>query len=215
MLKVAKHLTAMRTSGMLTESYRQMYRPAAIMVRPQKVIRVLREANIHFVLMGTHGISGYRGARATQDVDVLIRKSDHRRATLAIQQAYPRLTQNDFPPVTRFVDPTSGEAVIDLMKPVDRVYQMVFRNCVSVGDAYHIPTLEMALVSKYAAMISSNRTGGKKHTDAGDFFEIVQRCYDDIDRTKLRKLADLVYQGGGQEILEYVEDARAGRTLRI
>jgi hypothetical protein len=73
----------------------------------------------------------------------------------------------------------------------------------------------MALATKYAAMVFPNRPIGRKYTDAGDFVEIVQHNYDEIDRRKLRRFGELVYPGGGSELLRFVEDAKAGRKLQI
>jgi hypothetical protein len=64
-------------------------------------------------------------------------------------------------------------------------------------------------------MISPNRSPEKKHTDASDFISIVRNSYDDIDLNKLRKFGEVVYKGGGSEIVQYVEDAKAGRTLQV
>jgi hypothetical protein len=38
---------------------------------------------------------------------------------------------------------------------------------------------------------------------------------DSIDRLKLRRLDEKVYRGGGKELLELVDDALAGRQIRI
>ena len=127
------------------------------MVRPQKVIRLLNDAQVRFIVMGTHGISGYRSEpRATQDVDVLVSKRDHRKAVEAIRRGYPKLLLSDTPAVTRFSDPATDKVVIDLMKPYEPIYQLAFKHTVSAGELYCIPNLELALASKYAAMISPN-----------------------------------------------------------
>lgn len=197
-LDAPRHLEALRTSSTLTQWYRRMHRPDAAMITPQKVIRVLNKAEVRFVVMGTHGISGYRDeARATQDVDVLVRRRDHLKAVAAIHKAYPKLVVVDQTAVTRFKDPVTDKGVIDLMKPYDPLYRLAFRNVVPVGSSYVIPSLEMALASKFAAMISPNRPPDKKHIDAGDFINIVRHNQDDIDLKKLKKLGDAVYEGGG------------------
>ncbi len=215
-LKTARHREALRTSGMLTQWQRRMYWPDAAVVKPEKLIQVLNKAKVRFVVMGTHGIGGYRDEpRATQDVDLLIRSRDHRKAVAAVRQAFPKLGVSDQPAVTRFTDPTTGRVVIDLMRPFDALYRLVFRNAVAVGGAYWIPNLEMALASKFAAMISPNRPPDKKHLDAGDFINMVRHNRDDIHSKKLWKLAELVYMGGGDDVLGCVEDAKAGRTLQV
>src|SRR5947209_20619187 len=101
-----QHRIALRKSSQLTAIFRRMYKPQAAMVTPEAVIRVLNQAKVKFILMGTHGIGGWRSEpRATQDVDVLILKSHHRKAVAAIKKAFPSLAMQDLPAVTRFVDP--------------------------------------------------------------------------------------------------------------
>jgi hypothetical protein len=193
-----------------------MYRPKATMVKPEKVIRVLNGAGVRFVVMGTHGITGWRDEpRATQDVDVLVRSRDHRKAVAAIQNAYPKLKLDETPVVTRFVDPTTEKVVIDLMKPYYELYKLVFKNSVKVEGDYLIPDLEMALASKFAAMVSPNRRPDKKLIDAGDFVNVVAHNRKEIDLPKLSRLGDKVYPGGGDEIRQLVDDIDAGRQIRL
>ena len=58
----------------------------------------------------------------------------------------------------------------------------------------------MALVCKFAAMVSPNRETEKKFIDAGDFIDIVDAQPATIDLHELRQLADKVYPGGGAKI---------------
>ncbi len=143
------------------------------MVKPEKVIATLHQAGVCCVLMGTHGLGGYRSEpRATQDVDVLVKKKDIRKAVRALRAAYPKLLVQDTPVVTRFIDPATDKPVIDVMKPTQQVYQVVFRYTIPVGKTHRIPDLEMALASKFAAMVSPNRTAAKKMMDASDFIDV-------------------------------------------
>jgi hypothetical protein len=48
--------------------------------------------------------------------------------------------------------------------------------------------------------------------DASDFIRIVN-VNPDIDLAKLEELGDLVYPGGGKEIVEKVRQVRAGQKL--
>jgi hypothetical protein len=210
------HRKALQISSMLTESFYQMRREPAAMARPNKVIRVLNHAGVRFVVMGTHGIVGYRSQpRATQDVDVLVAKRDHRKAVAAIQEAYPRLEVRDTPVVTRFVHPKTKLVVIDLMKPNFPLFQMTFRQCVKIAETYFIPDLEMALASKFAAMVSPNREQSKKLVDAGDFVDVVVHNRADIDLLKLKRFGDKVYPDGGAEIMQLIDDIDAGRPIRL
>ncbi len=213
---MARHAEALRLSSMLTETYRRMYRPTAVMINPEDVIQVLNQAGVKFVLIGTHGIGGWRDEpRATQDVDILVQKRHHRKAVTALRQAYPELLAEDQPAVTRFIDPATGKGVIDLLRPLEPVYQTVFKNTIPVGDTHRIPDLEMALVSKFAAMISPTRPEDKKYIDAGDFINMVRSNRDDIALEKLRRLGEAVYNGGGAEVVRFVENIKAGRRLQL
>src|SRR5262249_25771371 len=138
-----RHREALRTTSALTNIFRQMYQRQAAMITPEAVIHILNEADVRFVLMGAHAIGGWMSeARASQDVNVLVAKKHHRKAVRAICAAYPNLTVQDFPPVTRLLDPATDKPVVDLMKPIDRIYQAVFRNTVQVEVTHAIPNLE-------------------------------------------------------------------------
>jgi hypothetical protein len=212
--QTTRHKIALRKSSQLTAIFRRMYKPQAAMVTPEAVIKVLNRAKVKFVLMGTHGIGGWRSEpRATQDVDVLVLKSHHRKAVAAIRKSFPDLVSQDLPAVTRFSDPLDGKPVIDLMKPEDDFYRGVFKNSVRVGKTHLIPNLEAALASKYAAMISPQRSAQKKALDEGDFISIVTQNYELIDRNILFSLGEMVKPNGGNEIHRFVEQAKAGQRL--
>lgn len=188
----------------------------ATMVSPRKVIRILNEAGVKFVLMGAHGVGSWRKeTRSTQDVDVLVAKRDLARAVRALHEAFPKLEVVDAPVVVRFLDPKSKEPLIDVMKPVQKVFRMAFRNTIAVGESHRIPNLEMALVSKFAAMTSPHRKQERKLQDTVDFMNIVRGNAEEIDRKRLARLADQTYRGGAKEILELVDDILAGRRIRI
>jgi hypothetical protein len=210
------HLRAMATSSALTRFYREMYRPAATMVMPKKIIRLLNEAGVRFVLMGTHGLGGWRSQpRATQDVDVLVAKRDHLKAVRVLREAFPKLVVEEGVIVTRFKDPATGEPRIDLMKPLQKVYQMVFRHTHQVGDTHRVPDLEMGLISKFSAMVSPHRSRPRKMQNAADFADMVVHNQAEIDMTKLRRLAEQVYSGGQKEIVELIENILAGRPIQV
>jgi hypothetical protein len=193
-----------------------MYEPRATQVVAKKVVKVLREAGVVGLLLGTHGVAGYRSqARATQDVDVLIKKKDHAKAMRAIRGAYPKLQVQDTPVVTRFLDPRTEKPVIDLMKPTEPLFKVAFRYSLAVGETHRIPDLELALVTKFAAMVPPNRIQSKKLIDGGDFVDMVTENLGDIDEEKLQTLACLVYLRGGAEIIQLVRDIEAGRRIQF
>ena len=84
-----------------------------------------------------------------------------------------------------------------------------------VGDTHRIPDLEMALVSKFAAITSPIRDRLRKMQDATDFAEMAVHNKKAIDLKKLQRLAELVYSGGSKEIKELIEDIAAGRRLQV
>lgn len=210
------HWQALSISSHLTETWRRMYRPMAINITPEMVLNVLFQAGIRPVLMGTHGLGGWRSEpRATQDVDLLVRKKEIKKAVRCLERAFPKLIVKDTPVVTRFEDPNIGKVVIDIMKPTQPIFRLVFRHTISAGETHDVPDLEMALVSKFAAMTSHHRAPEKKMIDGGDFMDVVIHNRSSIDIQKLRRLANKVYPGGETEILEMIADVDARRTLKM
>jgi hypothetical protein len=213
---VRAHLDALHTGSGLTTDFRETQQPMAADVKPRQVIEVLRQAGIKPVLMGAYGFNVYRDqARATEYVDVLVRKKDIRKAIRVLHEAFAHLTLNDTPVVTRFIDPATGKAVLDVMKPTQKVFRMFFRHTVPIGDTHSIPTLEMALISKFAAITSPYRERLRKMQDATDFAVMTDHNKDKIDLRKLQRLAEYVYPGGTKEIKQLVEDILAGRPIQV
>jgi hypothetical protein len=123
----------------------------------------------------------------------------------------------DLEVVSRLRDKKTADVLIDVMKPVQEPTRSVFKNYVTVKEkkeTYRIPTLEMGLVLKFAPMISLNRADEDKHQDAHDFIRMVKNNAE-IDLEKIEGLGDLVYNGGGKEILELVRRVRAGEKLEL
>lgn len=214
--KSKHHANAVATSTRVAGWFREMYQPKAAMASPKKIIRVLNDAKVRFMLMGTHGIGGYRShARATQDVDILVATRDHAKAVKALQAAFPKLVVRDTPVVTRFLDQGTNESRIDLMKPNQPLFKVAFKHARMVGDSHLIPDLELALVSKFAAMVSHYRAADKKMVDGGDFINMVKQNRSEINNKRLHSLAERVYPGGGDGILEMLETIDEGRTLQL
>jgi hypothetical protein len=188
------------------------------LITPLAVIRVLNAAKVRFMLLGAYAIGGWtREPRATKDVDVLVATRGHRKAVRALLAAFPHLQAEEHPVVTRLRDPETGSIVIDVMKPNQSLYQDALKHTHTVeseGQKYSIPSLEMALAMKFSAMISLSRSDDKKLYDAGDFVRVV-KANPSIDMERLHALGQLVYNGGGDEIVEKVRDVRAGKKLRI
>ena len=80
---------------------------------------------------------------------------------------------------------------------------------------HRIPTVEAALASKYAAMVSRNREWEKKQQDAVDFRRIARANYSRVDRDALQTLGDLVFQGGGEELSRFLEIAQRDEPFPV
>ena len=57
---VREHLQALHIGSEVTRWFRKERQPQVLNVSPENVIDVLHRAGINPVLMGTHGINGYR-----------------------------------------------------------------------------------------------------------------------------------------------------------
>src|SRR5262245_7433510 len=188
------------------------------MITPDEVIGVLNRAKISFVLVGLHGLAGWlKEPRATQDVDVIVALKQVKKAVKLLLEVFPSLQADDQEVVVRLRDKTTGDVHIDVMKPIQPPHRDIFKNTVEAGSKrlpYRVPSLEMALVLKFAPMISLTRADKDKYQDAHDFILLVEKNLD-LDLEKLEKLGELVYNGGGKEILEQVRRVRAGEKLRL
>jgi len=212
---VRDHLEALATSTRLTRWFRKGREPEVLKVTPDNVIAALNRVGIRPVLLGTYGIGGYRSeARATEDVDVLVGKREVRKAIRVLEEAFPYLEVQDTEVVTRFRNAATQKVALDVMKPSSQAAQAVFRNSISVGKTHRIPTLEMALVSKFMAIISPTRRQAKKLIDMGDFVDVVQHNRAVLNLRKLRRLAETANPGTGAKIIRMVADIDAGRAIQ-
>jgi Nucleotidyl transferase AbiEii toxin, Type IV TA system len=204
------HVRSLETSTRLT----RYVMPEA--VTPLDVIRALNGAKINFLLVGAHGLGGWmKKPRATEDVDVMVAARQHKKAIKALQAKFRHLEIEEHEVVTRFRDRESQQVQIDVMRPNQSLYRHAFKHTrrVQSGDqVYQLPSLELALAMKFAAMVSPNRGDTKKLLDAHDFRRMVE-VNEEIDLAQLTKLAELVYAGGGKEVLEMVRQVRAGEKL--
>lgn len=206
------HAISLFKSSSLSEIY------VPHIIKPEDVIRVLNAAKISFTLVGAHGLGGWmQKPRATEDVDVVVMIRHVRKAVAALTAAYPNLEAADMPVVVRLKDRASGSVAIDVMKPNQPVIHAALKNTRAVQNGrlkYKIPSLEMALALKFAPMVSLYRDDLDKFQDAHDFGHIA-RNNPDIDLDKLAELGELVYPGGGAEVVEMVRRVRAGEKLNL
>jgi predicted nucleotidyltransferase len=184
----------------------------------EDVIRVLNQAKVRFVLVGAHGLAGWRNKpRATEDVDVIVAQAHLKKAVKALENAYPHLEPVDRQVVIRMQDRESHDVLIDVMKPVQQPYTEAFKHTHTTtidGQKVRIPTLEMALVMKFSAMISPNRPYEDKLLDAHDFMHMV-KSNPPCDVEKLTEIGSLMYPDGGKDVVEMVRKVRAGEKLEL
>lgn len=185
-------------------------------VTPEGVIAALHRAKINPVLMGTHGLAGYRSEpRATQDVDVLVIKKDVRKAIRVLEKEYPYLEVYDGSAVARFVNLANNKIYIDVMKPSSQAMKMVFRHTVRIGKTHRIPDLEMGLVCKFVAMTAPTRRNTKRTQDLLDFINMAEHRRANIDLDRLASLAEQAQHGGGGRILKVVTEIDAQNTASL
>ncbi len=106
--------------------------------------------------------------------------------------------------------------VIDLMLPC-KFQETILKEFVTVDEAtqHRIPSLEAAIISKYAPMVSAQRDWERKEQDAADFRRLVRANHDRIQRDDLRRLADEVWERGGEEIERFLEIALSDKPFPI
>lgn len=182
---------------------------------PVDVARILAGASVRYVLVGAHAMNLYTGKpRATQDVDVVTDAPV--KARRAVQSAYPHLTVENHPVVIRFKD--EGEEVLDLIKAGSakvfrRVLGLVTRVRIG-GQVVVVPTVEAALALKFSAMVSTARPTDDRMQDAVDFSRAA-KLQARLNEPLLHELGELVYPGGGDDLMKFIADSRAGLQLDL
>jgi hypothetical protein len=219
------HAYAIRKSTSLTSYTKRHQRKAAMDITPQEVIDVLVAAGVkNWVLMGLHGYVGYMPSpRATQDVDVMVPYNERSKAKKAIAARWPELVIRELSQVTRFLDPLDldhegqPKPTVDIMHPWSPFQELILKEYVLVDKEtqHRIPTIEAALASKYAAIVSAHRDREKKEYDAGDFRRLVRANRDQIRMPDLRRLAELVWEGGANDVERFVETALSDEPFPI
>lgn len=155
-------------------------------------------------------------ARATEDVDVIVAVKQVKKAVKVLCDTYPDLEAVDLPVVVRLRYRGTSDVVIDVMKPVQQPIQEVFKHTHTVhseGQTYRVPSLEMAIVMKFASMTSLYRGDPEKFQDAHDFILMVRNNAEELDQEKLGQLGCLLYAQGGKDVLEMAGKALRGEKL--
>ncbi len=204
---------AILESQFITESTAEVLMNMRTGPSPRQVAQALRAVGIDFVLVGAQAIGVYTGRpRATIDVDIVCHEPH--RAAKALAEQFPELTIQDRGVLVRLI--LDGREAVDIIDPrKNTFYQQVFDHCIELSQLkIKIPDLEMALASKYAAMVSPNRGMAEKKIDAADFIRVV-RNNQKVNREKIRGLVCELHERAGEEILKFIDDVQAGKDLVI
>lgn len=197
--KLSKALDVIRESVLETEG----------IPSPADVIEIIARSGMNYSVIGAHGIYKHtKKLRATVDVDIVV--SDPQKAATLIINRWPHLEMVNFEVKITFKH--GGHDVIDLIKPGQAVFDLALQNSIE-----GIPSLEMALVLKFASMISHNRKPEDKMQDAADFGTMVLKNKNSISIQKISNLinkADL-YPGSEVEITNLISDITQGKQIKI
>ncbi len=219
------HAYGIHKSSFLTSEFRTRLRRGTVDAKPEELVDCIIKAGIkQWVLMGLHGYVGYLAEpRATQDIDLMVAMNQKEKTTKAIAERWPTLERESLPAVVRFMDPSDRyrdgrpKPVIEVMLPANRFQETILSKYVVADDktGYRYPTLEAALASKYAAIVSPNRELSKKEQDAVDFRQIVRHNHETIDSEVLKELGDQIWDKGGNEIVEFVTLTLLNKPLPV
>ena len=223
--KAVGYASGLGTATFITTQYRKSHRPMSLNVTCEEVVQVIVGAGVEqWVLMGLYGYVGYlANPRATQDVDVLVAEAELEALLRALSARWPTLVLDRQQVVVRFRDPgeiaIDGEMkqVIDVMRPSDDCYAAVLAEFFRIDPitGHRIPQLEAAIASKYAALVSPNRDWSKKAYDAADLRSMMLVNFGVVNRQRLRQLGELVFPGGGAELLEFLELAHDQKPFPV
>ncbi len=191
-------------------------------VNPLEVAALFESQNVSYVLIGGHMLSYYTGtARATVDVDFIISGTDFERASQAIRKAYVQFKPHNR--VYHVTYDTKNPHVkdperIDLVRDGFPLFNSVVKKyCVTIRSkeqVVKIPTIEAAIALKFAALISPHRGDENKPVDQTDLLKLI-RAKPKLDKKTLLALGELIYLGGGKELVATVNDVRHGKLISL
>jgi hypothetical protein len=192
-------------------------------VSPHELALTFTESGIDYVLIGGHILGYFSGTpRATVDVDVIVATAHASRAIKAIQKKFPDLDLADLVENVRFsskrkVEPFDSER-IDVVRASNPLFQAVLKKYTtevrSKGLVVRLPTPEAAIALKFAAAISPYRAEESRPQDRVDLVAILRR-QSELRQDVLAELGDLIYPGGGKELVLFVEAVKAGKPAVI
>lgn len=211
-----KHWNALSVCSELADYYRRTWEPKAVKVNAKIVVDLLCDAEIDFVMIGAHGISGWRSQpQSSQDVDLLIARHQHSRAVDVISKRFRRLMRSDDSNATRFADPVSRKTVIDVKKTGSALSRIILENALVVTGAFGVPDLEAALVARIANVQAVDQCWSKRHWAAADIYCVVEQNKNELDLRKLKQLCNSINKGNGSKTEKIVRAILANRMIRF
>ena len=176
-----------------------------------KIIQDLAEHNnLKLVLIGANAVNAYSGKpRMSQDVDFVCDKP--KKLIKLIRHALPQIEIKEESVVYRLLK--NGLQIIDIIKPYNDLLLSALSKT-SKHKGFIIPTIEVVVALKYAAMISPHRQQDDQSQDAVDFARIV-RNNPKLNVEKTAKYASSIHETAAGEIKKFITDIRAGRRLRL
>jgi len=192
-------------------------------VDPLEVAALFESRQVSYVLIGGHMLSYYTGtARATVDVDFIIGGADFERASEAIDKVYTQFKQHDRVYHVTYDSKKKSHSKeperIDLVKDSFPLFSTIVKKySVNLRDSKQvikIPTIEAAIALKFAASISPNRGDENKPVDNADLMRLI-RITPELDEKVLQVLGELIYRGGGNELIAVVHDVRSGKVISL
>jgi len=185
------------------------------MMDPIEIAKLLNATGLKYLFVGAHAINAYtRQPRATEDIDLVAQYPEKVRDVLT--HAYPQLEVISTIVVIRML--IDGREAIDVIRPIS---SKVFKASLKYGVMFNagktpmpVPRVEALLALKFTSMISITRPVLDRQQDAVDFGRVVQATQS-IDLKLLHTLAQLAFDGGGDEALKMIALVRAGKAIQI
>jgi hypothetical protein len=204
------HAYGLERSAALSEYYVPNY------IKPLDLVAALAREGVRSVLVGSHGMGGWRqGPRAAQDTVLIVAARNHRKAIQTLLSGYPNLTVEDNESGTTLRAPDPKGVVIEVLNPARPLLRkaLVKTRTIHVdGRLCLIPTLEIALDLVFDPMTQLPWSSPEKYLNAGDFIRMIQ-ANPRIDFKELEVLGELINKGAGTAIVDKVKRVQAGEKL--
>jgi hypothetical protein len=143
--------------------------------------------------------------------DFFVRSEHLAKAAQAMEKAIPGLSVVDGLLRKRLVIRDSKQTVANLIRPVQSPECQIFDNASRLrigGEICFVPSLEMALAIKFAAMNSIYRPGVDQMLDAYEFALIVKH-QTRVDEAKLRQLVSPLFRGAAKSVCQKIKQSGA------